>query len=267
MNTDKVLEKILKMPKYKDVEIPQETILSLIEQSLPLSKNQADLEKRVREKVHNVVALYLGDMHYQKATDEFMQVKGDATALKEFSKQALAYHASTKERGQNLEALYQALFSRIGKPNSIADLACGLHPMGLPFMDLPQNTAYYAYDLHKARVDFLNTFITEQGYDGGCFHQDILTNPPDIKFDVAFFFKEAHRFEKRQAGIIVDFLESIQASKVVVSLPSQSFGRNVYMLPKYERIIREYADEHGWGLDSFEVEGEMFYVVDRALRF
>jgi len=266
MTAEKVLEKILKMPKYRNVEIPQETVLSLIEQSIPLSKNQADLEKRVREKIHNIVALYLGDLDYEKATDEFRQIKDDLRALKEFSKQALAYHASTKERGHDLEALYQTLFSRIGKPHSIADLACGLHPLGLPFMDLPINTAYYAYDLHKSRVDFLNVFITAQGYSGGCFHQDILTSPPNIKFDAAFFFKEAHRFEKRQPGIIVDFLESIQASKVVVSLPTQSFGRNIHMLPKYEKIIAEYASVREWGLDSFEFGGEMFYIVDRHLK-
>jgi len=263
MNAEKVLEKILKMPKYRDVEIPQDTVQSLIEQSMPLSKNQADLEKRVREKVHNIVALYLGDIDYEKATDEFRQVKDNPATLKEFSKNTLAYHASTKERG-DLEALYQALFDRIGNVKSIADLACGLHPLGLPFMGLPLDTAYYAYDLHKSRVDFLNIFITEQGYGGGCFHQDILTSPPEIKFDVAFFFKEAHRFEKRQAGIIVDFLESIQADKVVVSLPTQSFGRNIHMIPKYEKIIEDYTNERGWGLDSFEVGGEMFYIIDRA---
>jgi len=264
MNANKVFEKIITMPKYRNVEIPHETIQSLVEQSMPLSKNQADLEKRVREKIHNIVALYLGDIDYEKATDEFRQIKNEPVTIKEFSKQVLAHHASTKERGQDLEDLYQILFKHIGKVNSIADLACGLHPLGLPFMNLPPSTAYYAYDLHKARVNFLNTFITEQGYGGGCFHQDILTNPPAIKFDVAFFFKEAHRFEKRQAGIIVDFLESIQASKLVVSLPSQSFGRNIHMLPKYEKIIIEYADKRKCGLDSFEFGGEMFYIIDRG---
>ncbi len=30
--------------------------------------------------------------------------------------------------------------------------------------------------------------------------QDILIKPPDVEADIAFFFKEAHRFEQRQHG-------------------------------------------------------------------
>jgi len=256
---NKVVEKILKMPKYKDVQIPQETIQSLIDSSLPLSKNPADLEKRVREKIHNIVALYLGDLDYAKAADDFRQ----AEDVKGFSLQMLTHHASTKERGQDLAVLYENLFEKIGNVNSVADLACGLHPLALPFMSLPPDTAYYAYDLHKSRVDFLNIFITELGYNGGCFHQDILTNPPAINFDVAFFFKEAHRFEKRQPGIIVNFLKSIQASKVVVSLPTQSFGRNINMIPKYEKILSDYSHEHDYELDTLTYGNEIFYFITR----
>ena len=210
----KLTEKIHNMSKYKSVEIPTETITSLIEQSYPVSKNFSDLEKRVREKIHNITALYLGEIDYKTATAEFRQIKNCPAAIKEFSQQKLTYHASTKERGCGLAELYQQLFSRIGKCKSIADLACGIHPLGLPFMDLPADTAYYAYDLNKARVEFLNIFITEQGYGGGCFHQDILTSPPAIHFDAVFFFKEAHRFEKRQPGIMCAFLDSINTSKI-----------------------------------------------------
>ena len=266
ITTDKVnemVEKIQKMSKYKDVEIPAETIQSLIKLSCPVSKNFADLEKRIREKIHNITALYLGEIDYKKATDEFRQTKNNNDELKEFSQQKLTFHASTKERGHDLTTLYQQLFNRIGKFKNIADLACGLHPLGLPFMGLPLDIGYYAYDLNKARVNFLNIFITEQGYNGGCFHQDILIHPPPIHFDVAFFFKEAHRFEKRQPGIICEFLDGINASKIVVSLPLQSLGTSSELSPKYEKTLYNYAIEHGWSFDSFTYGNEVFYIIDR----
>jgi len=258
---NKIAEKIKKMPKYKNVEIPAETIQSLIKLSCPVSKDLADLEKRVREKIHNIAALYLGEMDYKKAIDEFRQVKDDPIALKEFSRQKLGFHASTKERGHDLTALYQQLFSRVGKCKLIADLACGLHPLGLPFMGLPIDTGYYAYDLNKARVDFLDIYVTEQGYNGGCFHQDILIHPPSIQFDVAFFFKEAHRFEKRQPGVMCAFLDSIKASKIVVSLPLQSLGTSSELSPKYEKTLYEYTIQRGWSFDSFTHGNEVFYIV------
>ncbi|MCL2421521.1 MAG: hypothetical protein FWD03_06655 [Defluviitaleaceae bacterium] len=260
---NKIIDKILNMPKYRDINIPPETIQSLVAQSLPLSKNPADLEKRVREKIHNIVALYLGDMDYKKAADEFRQIKNDSVAIKAFSQQALTHHASTKERGTELAALYEMLFEKTGKARSIADLACGIHPIGLPFMNLPCDTAYYAYDLNKARADFLNIFITEQGYGGGCFHEDILINPPAIEFDVAFFFKEAQRFEKRQPGALPDFLDSIKASKMVVSVPSQSLGSHQQLFPKYEKILSEYVQHRNWSLDSFTFGNEIFFIINR----
>jgi len=261
----KMTEKILKMPKYRDVEIPAETIQSLIEMSLPLCRNIAELEKRVREKIHNIVALYLGELDYEKAINDFRQVKNSSLSLKEFSMQALRFHASTKERGQELTAFYQALFSRIGDVRSIADLACGLHPLGLPFMGLPLDTAYYAYDLNKSRVDFLNIFITEQGYSGGCFHRDILINPPSDEYDVVFFLKEAHRFEKRQPSILPNFFDSIKSSKIVVSLPLESFGTRCQIYQKYEKIFCEYTEKRGYSLDKLFLGNEVFFVIARSM--
>jgi len=263
--TDIIIEKIKKMPKYKSIDIPVETIQTLIEQASPLSRNSVDLEKRVREKLHNITALYLGDVDYKNAITEFRQVKNNPDALKEFAQTQLTYHASTEER-HDLTTMYQLLFDRIGSCKSIADLACGIHPLGLPFMDLPKETRYYAYDLHKTRSDFLNIFITELGFSGGCFHQDILVSPPSIQFDVAFFFKEAHRFEKRQPGATCALLDGISAKKIVVSLPRQSLGTNSGLSPIYKKIIYDYAIKRGWSFESFAHGNEDFYIIcDTAL--
>jgi len=258
-----IATRILNMPKYKDVQIPAETVRGLIENCLPISKNPADLTKRVREKLHNVVAPYLGDLDYRGASDEFSRIQDDPSAIREFALRALACHSSTKERGAELASLYRLLFEKTGTPTSIADLACGLHPLGLPFMDLPTDAAYYAYDLHKERADFLNAFITGLQYKGGCFHRDILVNPPDEKFDVAFFFKEAHRFEKREPGVLTRFVDSINADKIVVSLPARGFGSSSQIAPKYGMILSAHAQERGFMMDDMELGNEVFYIISR----
>ena len=175
----------------------------------------------------------------------------------------LEAHASTLERGQDLTQFYQTLFSHIGNVKSIADLACGLHPVGLPFMGLPPDTAYYAYDLNKSRADFLNVFITGQGYSGGCFHRDILTDPLLEEYDAAFFFKEAHRFDKRQQGVLPGFFDSINAKKIVISLPLVSFGAHIQIYPKYEKIFIEYTQEQGWPLEKLIIGREVFYIIEK----
>ena len=257
---EKLINKIQSMPKYKALNIPTETIESLIQICAPISKNSTDLEKRVREKIHNITALYLGDLDYAKATADFRGLKSEEE-IKNFALQNLNFHASTKERGQDLEPLYAQLFAEIGQPNSIADLACGLHPLGIPFMNLPKSTTYHAYDLHKTRTEFLHIYITELGHPGGCFHQDILTSPPQSHFCVAFFFKEAHRFEKRQPGSTCQLLDGISATKKIVSLPLQSLGTASGLSPIYEQTLRSYAEERSCSFDHFTHGNEIFYIV------
>lgn len=49
-------------------------------------------------------------------------------------------HQSTKERLPYIQAFYDTIFNEIDKPQTIADVACGLHPFGIPYMDLAPNT-------------------------------------------------------------------------------------------------------------------------------
>ena len=77
------------MQKYKEVNIPAETVQSLIGQLKPFCKNPDDLEKKVREKVHNIAALYLGEINYQKAAEEFRQIKNNPSDLNGFCQRLL----------------------------------------------------------------------------------------------------------------------------------------------------------------------------------
>jgi 16S rRNA (guanine(1405)-N(7))-methyltransferase len=267
-----MIEKISQMPKYKQVQIPVETVRDIIDKAVTPEK--------VREKIHNIVALYLGDLDYDEALREFLLVKDNPDELKAFCLRSLMQHASTRERGVGLEELYKMLFAKVGKVSSIADLACGLHPLGIPFMNLPQDTAYYAYDLHKKRAEFMNAFIRGLGFQGGGFQQDILINPPlqdchsfsagrkarreklrndkEGGNDVVFFFKEAHRLEKRETGAFLRLLKSINADKIVVSLPIKSLGTQNLLSSKYQETIEGHYDH-----ESFECGNEVFYVISK----
>jgi len=46
-----------------------------------------------------------------------------------------------------LEELYSRIFAETGVPNRVLDLACGLHPFGLPWMGLPETATYHARTL------------------------------------------------------------------------------------------------------------------------
>lgn len=107
-------------------------------------------------------------------------------------------HASSRERLPYLASFYQEIFSIIGKPTTILDLACALDPLGLPWMDLPPTSQYFAYDIHQPRLAFLRVYFQAFYPQAQAISQDILTDTPEQEADCAFFFKEAHRLEKRR---------------------------------------------------------------------
>jgi len=257
-----ITEKILMMPKYKHAEIPRETVRSLVLQCAAAGGSKKEIENRARVKLHNIVAPYLGDLDYGEAASEFNKIKNDPDGLREFCLHNLEKHSSTRERGRDIETMYKNLFEITGPVLKICDLACGIHPLGLPFMGLPRDADYFAYDLNKPRTVFLDGFIRGLGYGGGCFHIDILTDPPRETFDAAFFFKEAHRFEKRESGATGRLLKTIRAKKFIVSLPVTGMNGRNKLSPRYGEIVAEYARENGLGLKTYEYNNEIFYIID-----
>ena len=53
---------------------------------------------------------------------------------------------------------------------SILDLACAMHPFAHPWMNLPPDCPYLAYDLHQPRVDLINHFFQTAGINGQAFY-------------------------------------------------------------------------------------------------
>ena len=132
--------------KYRSLDLPQETLRDLLEQELTKGRSGNAALQAVREKLHNIVAPYLGDPDYQAAAfmlDEAIHSR-DEKNIKATCNDILATHASTRERISMLDSFYQQLWSVTGVPGSILDLACGLHPFGVPWMGVPLEPRYHA---------------------------------------------------------------------------------------------------------------------------
>ena len=257
-------QKIGGMPKYRGVGVPMETIRSLVKQGFVSGAGMKAVEKTARMKLHNIVAPYLGDLDYRKAAAEFLAVKDDAEELAAFCFGGLNRHASTEERGRDVVKMYKLLFAKLGETRSVCDLACGLHPLGLPFMGLKRGTVYRAYDLHRPRAEFLDIFIKGLGYAGGGFHRDIYIDPPAEPVGAAFFFKEAHRLEKREPGATVRLIDGVPANKFVVSLPVSGMNGRRRLSGRYEDMLLSYADKNKYPVETMEFGNEVFYIIDKG---
>jgi len=249
--------------KYRELNLPEETLRDLLEQELGRHRSSKDALKSVRQKLHNIVAPYLGDPDYAAAARQLDEAfaSGDPQQVKAVSRSILEVHASTRERLPALDQFYARLWAVTGVPHTLLDLACGLHPFGFPWMGLADSTRYYAYDIHQPRVELINHYFCLQGLAPLAVSQDILVSPPQVEADVALFFKEAHRFEQRQHGCNRAFWQTLKTQWLLVSLPMESLTRRHSLEAGHRRLVYNNLEGLGWPVTEVECEGELVFCI------
>jgi 16S rRNA (guanine(1405)-N(7))-methyltransferase len=258
------MEKILNNKKYRTLNLTEATVLDLIAQVEADGVAKKQVEKAVREKLHNIVAPYLEEVDYAAAIQELSTIpQQDKDALYMFAEKMLRAHTSTDERMDNLDDFYGYLASQMPKKEEIriADFACAMNPFAIQWMHLPSGSSFYAYDLNGARMDLLNLYFAKTDFRAEAVHCDIIVNPPQEAFDAVFFFKEAHRFEQRQKGSTRRFLKQVNAPLLFVSLPSRNMTGKHDLSGKHTRIMEEAIAETGWQMETREFGKELLFTI------
>ncbi len=259
---DAMTERVLRSRKYAGMDLPAETVRDLIRQEAAAGRSAKDVEKSMREKLHQIIAPYLGDPDYEREEQRLAEAaeRGE-DAVREWALEILGVHTSSKERIPHMEAFYQTIFERIGRPESILDVACAFNPFAFPWMGLPKTTAYHAYDLHTPRVHLINSFFKVYDMEPMAETRDILIDPPDVKAETAFFFKEAHRFESKKKGCNRNFWISLPVKTIVVTLPAENLTGQHQMRDRQRSLIAKNTEGLGWQTEETEVAGEMIFII------
>lgn len=252
--------------KYRRLMLPEETLRDLLAQEFAHYSNRKAVIQSVREKLHNIIAPYLGDPDYPAAQAMLQAAfaSENANAVRQFCLSMLSSHASTRERIPLLEHFYKQLWEVTGMPATILDLACGMQPFALPWMELPPSTRYFAYDLHHPRVDLINLFFERSGFSGRAYHEDILVNPPQVEADAALFFKEAHRFEQRRRGACLPFFQALQVRWLLVSLPISSLRGTRNLEDRQRHLMQSILEGQSWQVVEIRFENELVFCIHKS---
>jgi len=255
---------LLSAPKYRALQLPQETIEDLIAQESLRYNETKKMQESVRKKLHQLTALYLGDPDYAQCSRELSNLT-DALDLQNFADHMLSAHTSTSERLPYLQEFYQTIFAMTGKPHHVLDLACGLNPFAITRMGLDEEVVYEAFDIHLPRVQLLNQFFAQAGYTRAhAIQQDILVNPPTRQADVAFFFKEAHRMEQRRKGSNRILWKALQAKTILVSLPTNDIGKTHDMSGRMERLVLTSIEGLDWSVEKIFFPDEIVFCIHKG---
>ncbi|MDD2522453.1 MAG: hypothetical protein PHW11_06520 [Anaerolineaceae bacterium] len=250
--------------KYRDLELPEDLLRDLISVNVPNSKNLAELKTNFRKALHNVIALYLENIDYG---EEILSLKANPLSFNEpenlraYCLRMMAKHASTKERIPHLEVFFETVFENVGMPASILDLACALDPLCLPWMQLAPTATFKAYDINGPRVRYLQAFFTQAYPTYQAIQQDILLNPPSEQADCAFFFKEAHRLEKRQPGATRILLETLKVQTIVLSLPAMDLKGHHSLEDYHYHLVDKTLEGTLWHQEMRRVGNELLFFI------
>lgn len=260
-----ILSDVCKNKRYQFIE--EGLIRNIIISEINKGRSKKETVKQVRAKLHQIGGAYQElSIPYQDWSDKLHQLQSDLKSpeLINFCQSAMLFHRSTKERLPILPSFYTKIFSEIGPIHSILDLACGLNPLTLPWMILPDNYEYCACDIYSDMIGFLNAFFTHTNIHGTAFLCDLTTTIPDQQVDVVFAFKTIPCLEQVDKNIGLRLLSEINAPNIFVSFPVQSLGGHEKgMRSNYRQHLFDLIEGKNWKLKEYLFSTELVFLIQK----
>ncbi len=219
--------------------------------------------RRAKARLHQVHGACLAGWSSAKA-DRILAGMTSGGGARDACRAMMQLHAATRERLPILEQFYAAIFAVTGVPTRVLDLACGLHPFGLPWMDLPHGARYLACETDRRLVDLLNRFLGSLGVHGRAEWRDVLARPSRRAADLAFLTKAVPCLEQQEAGSSLRLLQSVNAHHVVVSFPTRTIGgKQKGMRQHYARTIEALLGGLDRRSERLDWPTELVYVLTK----
>ena len=270
---ERVLETVFAARKYGSVHPGLARAIAAAE--LAKGRSLKEAVKATKNQLHQSAAVYFRqNPDYDETVRQLQAVIGsidcgrdayahsDNESVRPLLRRIMGAHASTYERLPLLDTIYGQIFQRLPPVNSALDVACGLHPVARPWMPLPPDLAYTAYDIFADQIDFINRFFGVMGYAGVAVQRNALEDMSAPAADIAFLLKTLPCLEQIESGAGRRLLHQIDAPILVVSFPSHSLaGRKKGMAHHYAAYFDAITEGSGWQVESLTYPSELVYIV------
>jgi len=262
---EQLVKAVLESSKYRNV--CEDLIKNIGVHELLKRQNLKIAIKSTKNKLHQIGGAYfLKKPNYDFWLKKLTNAKrsGDEGLFRKACAEIMRYHYSTRERLDVLDDFYTKIFSLLPSVNSIMDVACGFHPLSIPWMPISKKTKYYAYDVYKDMIDFLNKFMTIQNVQGCAEARDVVQDTPEIRADLAFVLYTLPCLEQIQKSAGLKVLESINSDFLVVSFPVHSLGgREKDMRRFYEARFNKLTQKKGWIIQRLDFRTELVFLIKK----
>jgi len=260
-DTAELIQKIANSRKYKNIY--GKTIERIVKQCLEkYERNQ--VEKKARNILHQIWGAY-----YEYRPDfrillaEFKENINSGLGIEESLLKILPLQSSVRERIPILNDFYRKIFSVTGYPNSIIDHACGLNPLTVFWMNLPENTKYQAFDIDNVQIDFLRSVFEFLGLGNQIEVGlgDVMVDEFDYS-DVVFMLKLLPLLEQQSKGLSLEVMRRQRCNHLVVSFPVKSLsGIEKGMAEFYSNWFENLIGSEAWKYEKIFFETELVFIV------
>jgi len=264
--TDAIVERVLRSPRYRDVD--RGLVERLATEETARARNDEDAVKRVKRRLHQAVGAYRGASDADRILAPIREHwTGDLAAepFRAACRDALGRHASTAERVAHLDRFFPAIWELTdGPPATLLDLGCGLGPLALPWMGLAADATYEACDVDRRSLAVVEAFLRLVGQPGSAHERDLVADAaPAMAADVALVLKLVPLLDRQDARAAARLLSGLGARHAVVSFPARSLGgRRHGMEISYRRRLDELATELGIAkVGEASVPNELVFVL------
>ena len=222
--TAEIVERVLRSRRYHDVD--PALVHRLAEEELVRARNTDDAVKRVKRRLHQAVGAFRGE----RPSDPLAAIRaawvGDlaSPAFRDATADALATHASTRERLPDLPSFYPPIWDVTGRPARVLDIGCGLGPLGLPWMGLDTTAIYDAVDADRRPLDTVAAFLDLVGQPHRVEARDAAAEPPFEPADVALLLKLVTTLDRQGGRAAERLLDRLPVRYAVVTFTRRSLG-------------------------------------------
>ena len=258
---DQLIAAVLGSAKYRAIH--PGLVARIGKDELAKGRKLKEAVKATKNKLHQVGGAYLGGQKpYAEWLSDLTEYQYDVETFELLLLEIMENHASTKERVPILDHFYTSIFASLPPFESVLDIACGLNPLTIPWMNLPSGTKYFACDIYGDMIGFVQEVLNLLPIDGTAQSCDGISNPPGTEVDLALVLKTIPCLEQvdKQAG--ERLLEQLNAKYILVSFPAKSLGgRDKGMRENYEARFNQLVEGKDWAVERFEFETELAYLI------
>jgi 16S rRNA (guanine(1405)-N(7))-methyltransferase len=261
---EELVNSVLESSKYRNVS--EDLIRNIGSRELSKGQNVKAAIKATKNKLHQIGGAYfLKKPNYDFWLKKLREAKSlGEDSFRETCTEIMHYHQSTRERLKILDQFYTRIFSLLPSVQSVMDAACGFNPLSIPWMPIPAEMKYYAYDVYKDLIDFVNGFMAIRNVQGHAEVREVIQHTPEVKTDVAFLLNTIPCLEQIEKWAGLKVLEAIDANFLVVSFPVKSLcGREKNMRKYYETAFSKLTREKDWNIQKIEFITEQVFLIKK----